>query len=109
MPLSFQVLGQPGRDNALFVRIDTGQSVTRLLFDCGRGATLRLVQAGVPIGTISRVFLTHLHSDHVVQLPDLFLTGWAFGRVVEYRPWITGLSMVMLGSVLVTITMALGG
>jgi ribonuclease Z len=52
----------------------------RLLFDCGRGATLRLAQAGVPIGSISRVFLTHLHSDHVIQLPDLMLVGWAVGR-----------------------------
>jgi ribonuclease Z len=52
----------------------------RFLFDCGRGATLRLAQAGVPIGSITRVFLTHLHSDHVVQLPDLLLTGWAAGR-----------------------------
>lgn len=52
----------------------------RLLFDCGRGATMRLTQAGVPIGSISRLFLTHLHSDHVVQIPDLVLTGWAGGR-----------------------------
>lgn len=52
----------------------------RLLFDCGRGATIRLAQAGVPIGSITRVFLTHLHSDHVIQLPDLLLVGWAAGR-----------------------------
>jgi len=52
----------------------------RFLFDCGRGATLRLAQAGVPIGSITRVFLTHLHSDHVLQLPDLLLTGWAGGQ-----------------------------
>ena len=52
----------------------------RLLFDCGRGATMRLAQAGVPIGSITRVFLTHLHSDHVIQLPDLLLAGWAAGR-----------------------------
>ncbi len=52
----------------------------RFLFDCGRGATLRLAQAGVPIGSITRIFLTHLHSDHVLQLPDLLLTGWAGGR-----------------------------
>jgi ribonuclease Z len=61
----------------------------RLLFDCGRGATLRLVQAGIPIGSVNRVFLTHLHSDHVVQLPDLFLTGWvgAAGRKVPLEVW----------------------
>jgi len=61
----------------------------RLLFDCGRGATLRLAQAGIPIGSVSRVFLTHLHSDHIVQLPDLFLTGWvgAAGRRVPLEVW----------------------
>jgi ribonuclease Z len=60
----------------------------RFLFDCGRGATLRLAQAGVPLGTITRVFLTHLHSDHVVQLPDLLLTGWAGGqRAVPLEVW----------------------
>lgn len=60
----------------------------RFLFDCGRGATLRLVQAGVPIGSITRVFLTHLHSDHIVQLPDLLLTGWAGGqRAVPLEVW----------------------
>jgi len=52
----------------------------RFLFDCGRGATMRLTQMGVPIGSISRLFLTHLHSDHVIQIPDLVLTGWAGGR-----------------------------
>jgi ribonuclease Z len=60
----------------------------RLLFDCGRGATLRLAQAGVPVGSVSRLFLTHLHSDHVVQIPDLLLTGWAGGgRMTPLEIW----------------------
>ncbi len=63
----------------------------RLLFDCGRGATIRLVQAGVPIQTVTKVFLTHLHSDHVVQLPDLFLAGWVpgggAGRTTPLEVW----------------------
>jgi ribonuclease Z len=60
----------------------------RLLFDCGRGATLRLAQVGVRAGSINRVFLTHLHSDHVVQLPDLLLTGWVGGgRSVPLEVW----------------------
>ena len=53
------------------------------LFDCGRGAAQRIWQQGIPLGKISQVFLTHLHSDHVVGLPDLWLTGWLgtnFGR-----------------------------
>ena len=55
----------------------------KLLFDVGRGATIRLTQAGVPLRDINAVFLTHLHSDHVNGLSDLWLTGWlppAFGR-----------------------------
>jgi ribonuclease Z len=60
----------------------------RLLFDCGRGATIRLAQAGVPIGSIRRLFLTHLHSDHVIQIPDLLLTGWVGGgRKVPLEVW----------------------
>jgi VIT1/CCC1 family predicted Fe2+/Mn2+ transporter len=39
----------------------------------------------------------------------LFLTGYAFGRCSEYRPWLTGLAMVVLGCVLVAVTIALGG
>lgn len=47
-----------------------------LLFDAGRGATIRMAQAKVPIGSIDVHFLTHMHSDHVNGLPDLWLTGW---------------------------------
>lgn len=52
-----------------------------LVFDAGRGATVRLTQAGVPIGQIDGVFLTHYHSDHVNGLSDLWMTGYvpAFG------------------------------
>jgi ribonuclease Z len=61
----------------------------RLLFDCGRGATIRLTQAGVPIGSIGRLFLTHLHSDHVMQIPDLLLGGWVgpTGRKTPLEVW----------------------
>lgn len=52
----------------------------RLLFDCGRGATQRLFQHGIPLGGVRSLFFTHLHSDHTVGLADLWLTGWIFGR-----------------------------
>jgi ribonuclease Z len=52
----------------------------RLLIDAGRGATIRLAQLGVSSADIDAVLLTHLHSDHVVGLPDLWLTGWIFNR-----------------------------
>lgn len=55
----------------------------RLLFDCGRGASQRLWQLKVPLGKVTTLFLTHLHSDHTVGIPDLWLTGWipaVYGR-----------------------------
>lgn len=47
--------------------------------------------------------------SNAIAIVLLFVTGYAFGRVAEYRPWLTGLAMVMLGIVLVGMTMALGG
>lgn len=57
----------------------------KLLFDCGRGVTMRLAQAGVNLGQIRRLFLTHLHSDHVVDIPDLYLTPWSAGTARQQR------------------------
>jgi lipoprotein signal peptidase len=39
----------------------------------------------------------------------LFVCGLAFGRVTGYRPWLTGILMVVLGCALVGATIALGG
>jgi ribonuclease Z len=38
----------------------------RLLFDCGRGATQRIEQLKIPFAAMNALFLTHLHSDHIV-------------------------------------------
>jgi ribonuclease Z len=48
----------------------------RLVFDVGRGAPIRLWQKQIPLGSINAHFLTHLHSDHVNGLPDLWMSGW---------------------------------
>jgi ribonuclease Z len=52
----------------------------KLIFDVGRGALLRLTQVKVRPKDIQGVFFTHLHSDHVIGFPDLWLTGWVNGR-----------------------------
>ena len=49
----------------------------RLLFDAGRGSMQRLVQAGIPMNAVTKLFLTHLHSDHVIGVPDLLLSPWS--------------------------------
>jgi len=35
-----------------------------LIFDCGRGATMRMVKAGISIREVRRLFFTHHHYDH---------------------------------------------
>jgi ribonuclease Z len=62
------------------ILVEAGEE--RLLLDAGRGCTIRLFEAGSAplLGGVTTVLLTHLHSDHVVGLPDLWLTGWIFGR-----------------------------
>lgn len=47
----------------------------KLLFDVGRGTTIRLAGAGVDRSSVTAVFITHFHSDHLVGLPDLWLLG----------------------------------
>jgi ribonuclease Z len=61
----------------------------KFLFDAGRGALQRLTQLQVRWQDVDGVFLTHLHSDHVVGLPDLLLTGWLVnpGRNRPLRVW----------------------
>lgn len=59
------------------------------LIDAGRGALQRLAQAGVRWRDVDGVLLTHLHSDHIVGLPDLWLTGWLVrpGRDRPFTLW----------------------
>lgn len=54
-----------------------------LLFDVGRGSFQRLWQAGLSRNDINAVFLTHLHSDHTVGLPDLYLSGGTIDTVAK--------------------------
>ena len=70
----------------------------KFVVDAGRGALQRLTQLGVRWQDVQGVFLTHLHSDHVVGFPDLWLTGWllAPGRNVPLPVWgPTGTSSMM--------------
>jgi ribonuclease Z len=51
----------------------------RLLVDAGSGVAVQLQRAGMRVLDLRRVFLTHLHSDHVIDLGHLVLTRWIVG------------------------------
>lgn len=61
----------------------------RFLFDAGRGFMERTARAGVRMDTVTKLFITHLHSDHIVDIPDLYLTPWASpsARKVPLEVW----------------------
>lgn len=70
----------------------------RILVDAGPGMRERMFQAGgfEMLTSIDHVLLTHLHFDHTISLPGLWLTGWLFGRktpMTVYGP--TGTSAMM--------------
>jgi ribonuclease Z len=59
-----------------------------LLFDAGRGVLDGLYRSRVRPQDVTRVFLTHLHSDHIEGLPGLWMTPWfLLGRTAKLEVW----------------------
>lgn len=77
----------PNRSQAgAAILVERGEQ--HLLFDCGRGCSTRLAAYDPALlAEMDTVFLTHLHSDHVVGLPDLWLNGWTQGRQESFHVW----------------------
>lgn len=60
-----------------------------IVVDCGLGVTRALTDAGVALKALDLVFITHLHSDHVLELGPLIHTAWTAGLatpVIVYGP-----------------------
>ena len=51
----------------------------KIIIDCGIGVTQALVRAGHSASAITDIFITHLHSDHVLELGGLIHTAWTSG------------------------------
>lgn len=60
-----------------------------LMFDAGRAAMLQAKKSGANLKKFDKLFLTHLHSDHVVGIPDVWLTGFLAPtfRATPLRVW----------------------
>ncbi|PBB18927.1 MBL fold metallo-hydrolase [Mesorhizobium sp. WSM4313] len=50
-----------------------------IVVDCGLGVTRALTDAGVSLNALDLIFVTHLHSDHVLELGPLIHTAWTAG------------------------------
>ena len=59
----------------------------KFLFDAGRGPMQRLHTLGIPFADVDKLFITHLHSDHTIGIPDLYLTGWLRDRKTPLYVW----------------------
>ena len=63
---------------SILITLDSGR---HLMLDCGHGATRQLMRVDVNPADVGDLFLTHLHHDHVCELPFFVISGWILNRV----------------------------
>jgi len=51
----------------------------QIVVDCGLGVTRGLVDQGMQLRDLDSIFITHLHSDHYLELGPLIHTAWTAG------------------------------
>lgn len=62
---------------AILITLNNGRHI---LLDCGHGATRQMVRCDVNPADVGLLLLTHLHHDHVCELPFFVISGWMLGR-----------------------------
>lgn len=50
-----------------------------IVIDCGIGVSKSLVETGTSLLEVDAIFITHLHSDHLLELGPLLYTAWTTG------------------------------
>jgi ribonuclease BN (tRNA processing enzyme) len=66
---------------------------TPYLIDMGTGVVRRAAEAeargirALRVSNLTRVFVTHLHSDHTIGYPDLILTPWVLERATPLQAY----------------------
>lgn len=58
---------------------------THVLVDCGWGASRRLRPAGVSPAGIDTAIFTHMHTDHITDVPDFLFQRWTGGATRPLR------------------------
>ena len=70
-------LPAPGRAEACIL-VEAGDDI--YIFDMGNGSAVNLQQYQIPWSNVKGIFITHMHSDHMADLPDAHLASWIQGR-----------------------------
>ena len=63
--------------------ITTGKC--KVLVDCGSGVTQRLDEINISTADIDALLLTHLHSDHVIDIYQLIISSWHSYKVTPWK------------------------
>ena len=59
----------------------------KFLFDVGTGSVANLGSLEIPYDFLNKVFISHLHTDHMGDLPALYVGGVVGGRVSPFYVW----------------------
>lgn len=59
----------------------------KFIFDIGSGSHANLQSLMIPSDFLTKIFLTHLHTDHWGDLASLWAGGWTAGRTVPLEVW----------------------
>ena len=66
--------------------VETGNG-DKFLFDIGTGSMANVAALMIPYDFLDKVFLTHLHTDHMGDIDALWAGGWTGGRTKALRVW----------------------
>jgi ribonuclease Z len=70
--------------NSIFVELGNGEN---FVFDCGAGVLTKYNAMGIPQSKLNKIFLTHLHADHMNELSMLYAFGSSWGRMQPLYVW----------------------
>jgi ribonuclease Z len=59
----------------------------KFLFDVGTGSVANLASLMIPYAWLDKIFLTHLHTDHIGDLDVIWAGGWTAGRFHSLEIW----------------------
>ncbi len=59
----------------------------KMIFDIGTGSMRNINALMIPAEYLTKVFLSHLHTDHWGDLDSLWAGGWTAGRPVPLEVW----------------------